>query len=110
MTYLASYKTFTSEEQMKRIVSLMHRQAVRAKADGLFYKVSVLNLFKRMLDEKKSFPRQQPYQDLLKLIEFILKRFFKMAREKPLMLVEVSSAITVQAVILILQSGLLSAS
>lgn len=39
MIYLESYKTFRSPEQMKRIVALMHRQAVKAKSEGLFYKV-----------------------------------------------------------------------
>jgi hypothetical protein len=39
MTYLEAYKTFKSPEQMKRIVALMHRQAVKAKSEGLFFKV-----------------------------------------------------------------------
>lgn len=40
MIYLESYKTFRTPEQMKRIVALMHRQAIKAKSEGLFYKVS----------------------------------------------------------------------
>lgn len=39
MIYLESYKTFRTPEQMKRIVALMHRQAIKAKSEGLFYKV-----------------------------------------------------------------------
>jgi len=39
MVHLESYKTYRSPEQMKRIVALMHRQAVKAKSEGLFYKV-----------------------------------------------------------------------
>lgn len=39
LTYLARYKDFSSPENMRRVVSLMHRQAVRAKAEGLFFKV-----------------------------------------------------------------------
>lgn len=42
MTYLAGYRTFTNEEQPKRLVALMHRQAVKAKAEGLFFKVRPL--------------------------------------------------------------------
>ncbi|EAU83799.2 topoisomerase 1-associated factor 1 [Coprinopsis cinerea okayama7 len=38
LTYLARYKEFSSPEKMKRVVSLMHRQAVKAKAEGLFFK------------------------------------------------------------------------
>lgn len=33
MTYLEGYKDFSDPEQMKRIVSLMHRQAIKAKSD-----------------------------------------------------------------------------
>lgn len=39
MVYLEGWKTFTSPEQLKRIVSLMHRMAVKAHSDGLFFKV-----------------------------------------------------------------------
>jgi replication fork protection complex subunit Tof1/Swi1 len=39
LTYLARYKEFSSPESMKRVVSLLHRQAVRAKAEGLFFNV-----------------------------------------------------------------------
>ena len=91
MTYLASYKTFNSEEQVKRIVSLMHRIAVKAKADGLFYKVSAFNLFHRILEDRKRLPNTKPYQDLYALINFILGRFFKLAQEKPLLIVEASN-------------------
>jgi hypothetical protein len=40
LTYLAGYKDFTSPEQMKRVVNLLHRQAVRTKAEGLFFDVN----------------------------------------------------------------------
>lgn len=41
MTYLARFREFASSEQMKRVVNLLHRQAVKAKAEGLFFKVSI---------------------------------------------------------------------
>ncbi|KAH8112797.1 timeless-domain-containing protein [Phellopilus nigrolimitatus] len=64
LTYLGRYDEFTSSEQMKRVVNLMHRQAVKAKAEGLFFKVSTLNLFKSILARQSSLPREQPYKDL----------------------------------------------
>ncbi|KAG6872642.1 hypothetical protein C0995_008073 [Termitomyces sp. Mi166 len=88
LTYLARYKDFSSPENMRRVVSLMHRQAVRAKAEGLFFKVSALNLFKTILADQKSFPRDQPYKDLVNLITFILRQFFKALAEEPLLAVE----------------------
>ncbi|TFK32404.1 timeless protein-domain-containing protein [Crucibulum laeve] len=88
LIYLARYKEFTSSENMRRVVSLMHRQAVRAKAEGLFFKVSTLDLFKTILDNQKSFPREQPYKDLVNLINFILRKFFKALAEEPFLAIE----------------------
>ncbi|GAA5823835.1 hypothetical protein JCM5353_006373 [Sporobolomyces roseus] len=89
MIYLESYKTFRSPDQMKRIVALMHRQAVKAKSEGLFYKPTVLDLFKRILDDSNiANARQGPNLDLRKLIEYILKKFFKAVQEHPLLLLE----------------------
>ncbi|KAG6889904.1 hypothetical protein C0992_003697 [Termitomyces sp. T32_za158] len=88
LTYLARYKDFSSPENMRRVVSLMHRQAVRTKAEGLFFKVSTLNLFKMILADQKSFPREQPYKDLVNLITFILRQFFKALAEEPFLAIE----------------------
>ncbi|TFK28235.1 timeless-domain-containing protein [Coprinopsis marcescibilis] len=89
LTYLARYKEFgASPEKMKRVVNLLHRQAVRAKAEGLFFKVSTLDLFKTLLSEQKGFPREQPYKDLVNLINFILRKFFKAVEEEPFLTIE----------------------
>jgi replication fork protection complex subunit Tof1/Swi1 len=39
LAYLSRYKEFKSPECMKRVVNLLHRQAVKAKAEGLFFQV-----------------------------------------------------------------------
>ena len=39
MAYLARFKEFDSPEKIRCVVGLMHRQAVGAKAEGLFFKV-----------------------------------------------------------------------
>ncbi|KAJ3507590.1 hypothetical protein NLJ89_g6215 [Agrocybe chaxingu] len=88
LTYLARYREFSSSEKMRRVVSLLHRQAVKAKAEGLFFKVSTLNLFKSVLADQKSFPRDQPYKDLIALINFILRQFFKALEKEPFLAVE----------------------
>ncbi|TBU40199.1 timeless-domain-containing protein [Dichomitus squalens] len=88
LAYLARYKDFTQPEQMKRVVNLMHRQAVRQKAEGLYFMVSTLHLFKQIMAEERSLPREQPYKDLVALINFILRRFFKAAEEDSFLLVE----------------------
>ncbi|CAE6475330.1 unnamed protein product [Rhizoctonia solani] len=88
LVYLARWREFTSSEQMRRIVGLLHRQAVKAKAEGFFFKVSTLALFQSILKNQASLPKDQPYKDLLQLINFILRKFFKNAQEHPLLLVE----------------------
>ncbi|GAA5828412.1 hypothetical protein JCM11251_006233 [Rhodosporidiobolus azoricus] len=89
MIYLEAYKTFRSPEQMKRIVALMHRQAVKAKSEGLFYKPTVLELFKRILDDPSiASAREGPNVDLRKLIEYVLRKYFKAVQEHPFLLLE----------------------
>lgn len=51
-------------------------------------KVSTLNLFKLILSEEKSLPREQAYKDLVALINYILRKFFKEVAEDPFLLVE----------------------
>ncbi|EIN14680.1 timeless-domain-containing protein [Punctularia strigosozonata HHB-11173 SS5] len=88
LTYLARYKEFQSAESMKRVVSLLHRQAVRTKAEGLFFKVSTLDLFKSILANQKSLPKEQSYKDLLSLINYVLRKFFKAVEEEPFLVIE----------------------
>ncbi|KZT26081.1 timeless-domain-containing protein [Neolentinus lepideus HHB14362 ss-1] len=88
LAYLSRYREFDSPEEMKRIVKLLHRQAVKAKAEGLFFQVSTLDLFKVILADQKSLPKDQPYKDLVALINYILRQFFKAVDEEPLLIVE----------------------
>ena len=74
---------------MKRVVSLMHRQAVRQKAEGLYFMVSTLSLFKQIMAEERTLPREQPYKDLVALINCILRKFFQVAEEDSFLIVEV---------------------
>ncbi|KDQ32651.1 hypothetical protein PLEOSDRAFT_48756 [Pleurotus ostreatus PC15] len=88
LAYLARYDDFTSSEEMKRIVGLIHRQVVRAKAEGLFFNVSTLGLFRTILAEQKTLPREQPYKDLVNLINYILRQFFKALEKDSFLAVE----------------------
>ncbi|KAI0322279.1 timeless protein-domain-containing protein [Amylostereum chailletii] len=86
--YLTRYKEFDSSECIKRVVNLIHRQVVRAKAEGLYYQVSTLDLFKSILGDRKSFPQEQPYKDLVALITYILRQFFKAVESDSFVLIE----------------------
>ena len=73
---------------MKRVVNLLHRQAIKAKAEGLFFKVSTLYLFKNILSGQNGLPRDQPYKDLVSLLNFILRKFFKAVNEDSFLILE----------------------
>ncbi|KAH9811884.1 timeless protein-domain-containing protein [Melampsora americana] len=88
LLYLTGHREFNDPEQLKRVVRLLHRIAVNAKADGLFFKVSTFDTLSSLLDDRASSPRNSSYDDLWKLIDYILKQFFKSIRENPFMLVE----------------------
>jgi replication fork protection complex subunit Tof1/Swi1 len=45
-------------------------------------------LFKSIMDEEKSLPREQPYKDLVALINYILRRFFKAVEEDNFLIIE----------------------
>ncbi|KAJ7056867.1 timeless protein-domain-containing protein [Mycena amicta] len=86
---LARFKELHSNpEAIRRVVGLLHRVAVRGKAEGLFFNVSTLHLFQAILAAQKSFPRDQPHKDLVALVNFILRRFFKALEEEPFLAVE----------------------
>ncbi|KAF7329666.1 hypothetical protein MKEN_00229700 [Mycena kentingensis (nom. inval.)] len=86
---LSRFKEMHSNpEALRRVVGLLHRVAVRGKAEGLFFKVSTLHLFQSILAAQKSFPRDQPHKDLVSLVNFILRKFFKALEEEPFLAVE----------------------
>jgi replication fork protection complex subunit Tof1/Swi1 len=88
--YLMRYQQYSGSDKLKRVVSLMHRQAVKAKAEGLFFQVSTLDRFNTLLSERSSFPKEQPYKDLVSLIRYILRQFFKRLEEDSFLATEVS--------------------
>ncbi|WAQ85700.1 hypothetical protein PtA15_6A328 [Puccinia triticina] len=88
ITYLRGYRDFTDPELMKRVVKLMYRQAVGANAHKLFFRVSVLDTFHTMIEEKSSMPKHPVYTDLFRFIDYILKQFFKSVAESPFLIVE----------------------
>jgi hypothetical protein len=55
----------------------------------MFGQVSALNLFKTILSDQKSFPKDKPYKDLVALVTYILRQFFKAVEEDSFVLIEV---------------------
>ncbi|BEI92678.1 uncharacterized protein CcaverHIS019_0503060 [Cutaneotrichosporon cavernicola] len=89
LSYLGRYRTFEDATPFKRVVSLMHRQVVKAQAEGLYFSVSTLNLFRHILDDKPRLPAGDGTRDLYRLIEFLLRKFFKRLEADPFVMVEI---------------------
>jgi replication fork protection complex subunit Tof1/Swi1 len=87
LVYLGRYHTLDAE-QLKRVVNLIHRQVVKAHAEGLFFTIPSLHLFRCILDEKDSLPKGDGAKDLVQLISYILRQFFKQAEKDPWVIVE----------------------
>ena len=51
--------------------------------------VSTLALFKSILDHKQYLPREQSYKDLVNLIQFLLRQFFKAVEDDSFIIVHV---------------------
>ncbi|KZO99089.1 timeless-domain-containing protein [Calocera viscosa TUFC12733] len=93
LAYLARYREISAEgalgsERIKRVVSLLHRQVVKAKAEGLFFKVSTLELFRHILADERTLPDDAPHKELVQLVRYTLRQFFKEVDKKPFLLVE----------------------
>ena len=50
--------------------------------------MSCLNLFHRVLEQQQSLPKADSSKDLLQLIHFILRKFFKRVGEDPFLIVQ----------------------
>lgn len=48
-----------------------------------------MSVFKSILDDQRSLPKDQPYKKLIELITFILRKFFKTVEEDPFLMIEV---------------------
>ncbi|WWC73002.1 uncharacterized protein I206_106966 [Kwoniella pini CBS 10737] len=92
LSYLARFQEFEDDEQMKRVVGLMHRQVIKAQAEGLYFKVSTLNLFRKIVDGAHTLPKNDSSKDLNQLIQFVLRKFFKRVAEDPFLIVDAFSS------------------
>ncbi|KAJ3135876.1 Topoisomerase 1-associated factor 1 [Geranomyces variabilis] len=55
----------------------------------LFYRLSILRLFNRILTDKRMLPSTPAHRELYAFISFCLSRFFKRAREYPMLFIEI---------------------
>ncbi|RSH83343.1 Topoisomerase 1-associated factor 1 [Apiotrichum porosum] len=88
LAYLMRYRTFNTNEQLRRVVGLMHRQVVKAGAESLYFTVPTLYLFRSILDDQPGLPKGDSARDLVQTINFILRKFFKRMADDPFLMVE----------------------
>ncbi|EJU01446.1 hypothetical protein DACRYDRAFT_16139 [Dacryopinax primogenitus] len=93
LQYLSRYRDISAEgvigaEKIERVVSLLHRQVVKAKAEGLFFKVSTLELFRHIISDERTLPNDAAHKELIQLARYTLRQFFKEVEKKPFLLVE----------------------
>ncbi|KAJ3147608.1 Topoisomerase 1-associated factor 1 [Geranomyces variabilis] len=55
----------------------------------LFYRLSILRLFNRILTDKRMLPSTPAHRELYAFISFCLSRFFKRARDYPMLFIEI---------------------
>lgn len=87
LAYLQRYRELDNDK-LRRVVGMIHRQVVKAQAEGLYFQVSSLALFRSILDSKASLPQGDAARDLVQLVTYISRKFFKRLQEDPFLMVE----------------------
>ncbi|KAF9173981.1 Topoisomerase 1-associated factor 1 [Mortierella sp. AD010] len=86
-TYCVFLENFEDldEAQLHWAASLFHRVAVNAGNIAIFYKLSTLHLFHRILQSG----REETKRDVVPFVSYVIHQFFKKMQEYPLLVVEV---------------------
>lgn len=87
LAYLQRYKELDNDK-LRRVVGMIHRQVVKAQAEGLYFQVSSLALFRNIMDNKPFLPPGDAARDLIQLVTFISRKFFKRLQEDPFLMIE----------------------
>ncbi|KAK3818609.1 MAG: timeless protein-domain-containing protein [Benniella sp.] len=85
-TYCAFLEGFEDldETQLHWAASLFHRIAVSCKNPAVFYKMSTLQLFHRIMQSNK----EDTKKDMVPFISYLLHQFFKRMQEYPMLIAE----------------------
>ncbi|KAF9207018.1 hypothetical protein BGZ49_001354 [Haplosporangium sp. Z 27] len=82
-TFLEDFEEL-DETQLHWAASLFHRVAVNAGNIAVFYKLSTLHLFHRILQSGK----EETKRDMVPFVSYVIHQFFKKMQEYPLLVVE----------------------
>ena len=64
---------------------------MRSKAEGLFFTVSTLSLFRGILEREKrgELGKEREWRDLVRLVGYVVRQFWKAVQEDGFLVVEV---------------------
>ncbi|KAJ3300029.1 Topoisomerase 1-associated factor 1 [Borealophlyctis nickersoniae] len=91
---LLQYYRELNDETIHQITVMFHRICVKCKLEAFFFKLSVLDLFNRIMQDKRVMEPTAALKELHQFIKFVLSKFFKRAQDYPLLLIEVLFAKT----------------
>lgn len=74
------------------ISNMFHRLMVKRRAEYLFWKLPVMELFNRILQDSRKFSQSAAFGELEQFIRYSTRQFFKAAAEYPLLYVEALNA------------------
>ncbi|KAI9361536.1 timeless protein-domain-containing protein [Pilaira anomala] len=89
-TYCALLENYMDLEPkyMACITSMFHRIMVKRRAEYLFWKLPVLDLFNRILSDVHRVPKTKEFGMLIEFIQYSTYQFFKAAKVYPLLFIE----------------------
>ncbi|RUS31825.1 timeless protein-domain-containing protein [Jimgerdemannia flammicorona] len=87
-TFLENYVSL-SPESIHHIVNMFHRIMVKCKIEAVFFKLSMMELFNRILMDLPTLPKTPAYKELGQFLTFCTRQLFKKLKEYPLLYVEI---------------------
>ncbi|KAJ3050999.1 Topoisomerase 1-associated factor 1 [Rhizophlyctis rosea] len=77
------------QQHIRYVTVMLHRIFVKLKAEGYLYKLSVLELFNRIMNDRRVLPSTGAHKELYNFIKYVLAKFFRKVESYPLMFLEI---------------------
>lgn len=85
---LEDYQTL-KETTIHQITKMFYRIAIKCGLEPMFYKLSVFELFNRILSHKEVLPKTQVFKELYEFINYIVNSFFIYLEKDPLLSISI---------------------
>ncbi|ORX69320.1 timeless-domain-containing protein [Anaeromyces robustus] len=85
---LEDYQTL-KESTIHQITKMFYRIAIKCGLEPMFYKLSVLELFNRILSHKEILPNSQAFKELYEFINYIVNSFFIYLEKDPMLSISI---------------------